>query len=541
MFLTRIGFGCRAVVTGDTTQVDVQGGRSGLDGLEATLGEIEGLAFVHLDRRDVVRHRIVADIVDAYEAAANKPSRRRPTAAGDRPDRPARSGRRSRSSLTDECDEDVDGPRWAALLAAVLAAEGVAAGAEAGLTFVTPSAMAELNQAHMGGTGPTDVLAFPIDGLAADGAGGSTPPGWWATWSSAPSWPGPDRPATPGPTTTSWPSWWSTAPSTSSATTTPRTTSGRSMQERERALLAAHHGALAGDPWKGDASMRSGFVTLVGRPNVGKSTLLNQILGSKVAITSDKPQTTRSQVRGVLHAVTEVDGADEDVQIVFVDTPGVHKPRTTLGAAAQRHRHRRPPRRRRGLPGLDATAKVGPGDRFVAARVPKTGIVVVNKVDLASQDQVLAQLVAVSEMGFSEYVPVSARTGEGVDTLLKLLVARMPEGPPFYPDDVVRETPDEVWVAELVREQLLAVTHDEVPHSIACRVTEWEDDRIRIEILVERDSQKGIVIGHKGVGAQGGRHPGARAQLPEGTFIELAVKVEKDWQRRPDKLNRLGF
>jgi GTP-binding protein Era len=286
--------------------------------------------------------------------------------------------------------------------------------------------------------------------------------------------------------------------------------------------------------------VRSGFVTLVGRPNVGKSTLVNQILGSKVAITSDKPQTTRSQVRGVLHAVTEVDGADEDVQIVFVDTPGVHKPRTTLGQRLNDTATSSIPDVDVACLVIDATAKVGPGDRFVAARVPKTGIVVINKVDLASKDQVLAQLVAVSELGFSEYVPVSARTGEGVDTLLRLLVARMPEGPPFYPDEIVRETPDDVWVAELVREQLLAVTHDEVPHSIACRVTEWEDDRIRVEILVERDSQKGIVIGKGGsvlkeVGTR------VREQLPEGTFIELAVKVEKDWQRRPDKLNRLGF
>ena len=286
--------------------------------------------------------------------------------------------------------------------------------------------------------------------------------------------------------------------------------------------------------------MRSGFVTLVGRPNVGKSTLLNQILGAKVAITSDKPQTTRSQVRGVLHAVTDVEGTDVDVQIVFVDTPGVHKPRTALGARLNDTATGALSEVDVACLVVDATMPVGPGDRFVAARLPSSAIVVVNKVDRASPDQVLAQLVAVSELGFSEYVPVSARTGEGVDTLLRLLVDRMPEGPPFYPDDVVRETPDEVWVAELVREQLLAVTRDEVPHSIACRVTEWEDDRIRVEILVERDSQKGIVIGHKGsvlkeVGTR------VREQLPEGVFLELAVKVEKDWQRRPESLNRLGF
>lgn len=284
--------------------------------------------------------------------------------------------------------------------------------------------------------------------------------------------------------------------------------------------------------------MRSGFVTFVGRPNVGKSTLLNQILGEKVAITSDKPQTTRSQVRGVLHAVTEVEGTDVDVQIVFVDTPGVHKPRTALGSRLNETATG-------AISGvdvtclvIDATMPVGPGDRFVAERVPPGGLVVVNKVDRATPDQVLAQLAALP--GFAEYVPVSARTGEGVDTLLKLLVDRMPEGPAFYPDDVVRDTPDEVWIAELVREQLLAVTRDEVPHSIACRVTEWEDQRIRVEILVERDSQKGIVIGKGGkvlkeVGTR------VRQQLPEGTFLELAVKVEKDWQRRPESLNRLGF
>lgn len=286
--------------------------------------------------------------------------------------------------------------------------------------------------------------------------------------------------------------------------------------------------------------MRSGFVTLVGRPNVGKSTLLNQVLGEKVAITSDKPQTTRHQVRGVLHAVTEVEGVDTDVQIVFVDTPGVHKPRTALGTRLNETADAALSDVDVACLVIDATAKLGPGDRYVAGRLPSSAIVVVNKVDRASRAQVLEQLAAASELGFSEYVPVSARTGEGVDTLLRLLVDRMPEGPPFYPDDVVRESSDEVWVAELVREQLLAVTHDEVPHSIATRVTEWEEGRVRVEILVERDSQKGIVIGHRGavlkeVGTR------VRRQLPEGTFVELVVKVEKDWQRRPDSIARLGF
>lgn len=287
--------------------------------------------------------------------------------------------------------------------------------------------------------------------------------------------------------------------------------------------------------------MRSGFVTLVGRPNVGKSTLLNQILGTKVAITSDKPQTTRAQGRGILHLTPEQGGdPDGGTQVVFVDTPGIHKPRTALGE----HLNDTAAQAVRDVDVvclvIDATAKVGPGDRWVAGQIPDDAIVVVNKVDAASRNATLAQLTAAADLSASEYVPVSALTGEGVDTLVRLLVERMPEGPPFYPEDVVRESPEEIWVAELVREQLLAVTHDEVPHSIATRVTEWDWPRVRVEILVERDSQKGIVIGKKGavlkeVGTR------VRAQMPEGAFVELAVKVDKDWQRRPKALERLGY
>ena len=282
-------------------------------------------------------------------------------------------------------------------------------------------------------------------------------------------------------------------------------------------------------------------MTIVGRPNVGKSTLLNRILGTKVAITSDKPQTTRSQVRGVLHVDADHGGdADGGTQVVFVDTPGIHKPRTPLGVRLNDTASSALREVDVACLVIDATAKLGPGDRWVAAKVPADAIVVVNKVDAASRDTVVGQLGEAGELDLGDYVAVSALTGEGVDTLVRLLLDRMPEGPPYYPPDVVRESDDEVWVAELVREQLLAVTHDEVPHSIATRVTEWEWPRIRVEILVERDSQKGIVIGHKGsvlkeVGTR------VRAQLPEGAYIELAVKVEKDWQRRPQSLHRLGF
>jgi GTP-binding protein Era len=280
--------------------------------------------------------------------------------------------------------------------------------------------------------------------------------------------------------------------------------------------------------------VRTGFVSLVGRPNVGKSTLLNRILGQKVTIVSDKPQTTRTQVRGVL--------TRPDAQVVFVDTPGIHKPRTLLGERLNDTAT--------GSLGdvdvacllVDATQPVGRGDQFVGSKVPRDAIIVVNKVDRASREQVLAQLQAASELleGGDEYFPVSARTGEGVPELVEAIVARLPEGPRYYPDDMVTDVPEAFWVAELVREQLLAVTRDEVPHSVATRVTEWEWPRIRVEILVERESQKGIVIGKKGavlkeVGTR------VREQLAPGTYLELFVKVDKDWQRRPKALERLGY
>jgi GTP-binding protein Era len=279
--------------------------------------------------------------------------------------------------------------------------------------------------------------------------------------------------------------------------------------------------------------VRSGFATLIGRPNVGKSTLLNAILGQKVSITSPVVQTTRRQVRGVL--------SRPGVQVVFVDTPGIHKSSTLLGQRLNDTAADATAGVDLTILVVDATAPVGKGDRFVAGLVGGDSICVVNKIDAATRRQVLQQLEAAAEtLGGIEYFPVSARTGEGVPELVEGIVARLPEGPPLYPDDVVSDVSDEAWVAELVREQLLAVTRDEVPHSIACRVTEWEWPRIRCEILVERDSQKGIVIGKGGsvlkeVGAR------TRAQLPEGAYLELFVKVEPNWQSRPAALEQLGF
>ena len=279
--------------------------------------------------------------------------------------------------------------------------------------------------------------------------------------------------------------------------------------------------------------MRSGFVTLVGRPNVGKSTLLNRMLGSKVSIVSDKPQTTRTQVRGVLDR--------PDVQVVFVDTPGIHKPKTAAGERFNATATGALDDVDVACFVLDATAPMGRGDRFVAARVvPETTICVVNKVDLAKPAQVLSQLRAAGELGLSEYFPVSAATGEGVGELVEAIARRMPEGPRYYPEGTVTDVPDAFWVAELVREQLFAVTREELPHSIACRVTDWDWPTIRCEILVERESQKGIVIG-KGGGVLKQVGIAVREQLDPGAYLELVVKVEPDWQRRPHSLDRLGL
>lgn len=289
--------------------------------------------------------------------------------------------------------------------------------------------------------------------------------------------------------------------------------------------------ATESDPSPPDG-FRSGFVALLGRPNVGKSTLLNRILGEKVSIVSPRPQTTRHQIRGIL----DRDG----VQVVFVDTPGVHKPRTLMGS------------RLNAVAGevaggvdvvclvVDAHAGLGPGDRRLAAGVGKGAVLVLNKCDRAGAARVAEQLQRCAELGFAEYFPVSARTGEGVDALVAFLVSRMPEGPRWYPEGMSSDVPEELRVAELVREQLLRVTHDELPHSIATRVVEWAWPRVTVEILVERESQKGMVIGKGGsvlkeVGTR------VRRQMPEGAYLELRVRVEKDWQSRAASLDRLGY
>jgi GTP-binding protein Era len=279
--------------------------------------------------------------------------------------------------------------------------------------------------------------------------------------------------------------------------------------------------------------VRSGIACLVGRPNAGKSTLLNAIAGRKVTISSRVPQTTRMRVRAVL----DRPGA----QLVMVDTPGFNKPRNLLGARLNMIAQTEAEGADLTVLVIDATAPLGSGDRFVAAAVEGVSLCAVTKLDVASRGQVLSQLQAAGQwVKAEEYFPVSGRTGEGVETLVEAMIKRLPEGPRLYPEGTLSDISDEDWVAELVREQLLGQTRDEVPHSIACRTTDWEWPRIRVEILVERESQKPIVIGRRGsrLAAVGSA---VRAQLPAGAYLELAVKVERNWQSREAALRRLGF
>ena len=289
-------------------------------------------------------------------------------------------------------------------------------------------------------------------------------------------------------------------------------------------------------------------MSVVGRPNVGKSTLVNQLVGRKVSIVSARPQTTRTQIRGVRTTATE--------QIVFLDTPGVHKPRTLLGERAND----------RALSTLsevdvicflvDATAAIGPGDRFVAelvTRVATPTVLVVNKVDRAEPDEIGERLATASELAdFDAFVPLSARTGDGTDALVGELVARLPEGPHYYPDGVVSDQPESFLVAELVREKLLAVMGDELPHSIAVTTEEVEERTtkdgpllaLRVIVRVERESQKGIVIGKGGAvlkraGTEARRE--IEALLGVRVHLETHVRVEPDWQRRAHALDRLGL
>jgi GTP-binding protein Era len=291
-------------------------------------------------------------------------------------------------------------------------------------------------------------------------------------------------------------------------------------------------------------TFRSGIVAVVGRPNVGKSTLVNALVGRKVAIVSDTPQTTR---RG-LHAVLTTDEA----QVVFTDTPGVHKPRTELGARLNDVVGDAVEGVDAILHVVDAAAGIGRGDAFVYERrvrphgCPK--VCVVNKVDRVGRN-VVPQLAEAARIGgYDEIVPVSAKTGEGIEQLRGLVLGLLPEGPALYPPETLSDQPLEDRLAETVREKALHVARQEVPHSITVTIDEMNVGdsltSIHASLIVERESQKGIVIGR---GGRTLRTIGARARqeieaiLGTKVFLDLHVKVVKEWQRDPKALERLGY
>lgn len=301
---------------------------------------------------------------------------------------------------------------------------------------------------------------------------------------------------------------------------------------------------------------RSGFVSFVGRPNAGKSTLTNALVGSKVVITSDKPQTTRTVVRGIVHR--------DDAQLILVDTPGLHRPRTLLG-------ERLNDLVKTTLAEVDVVAvclpaneKVGPGDRFIVTEMAKVRrtkkVAVATKTDLATPDQIGQHLLDIQRLGvetdteWAEIVPVSAKSGDQVKLLEDLLVGLLPEGPQLYPDGDLTDAPEEILAAELIREAALDGLRDELPHSVAIVVEEMglRENRpadkplldIHANLYVERDSQKGIIIGPKGARLRtigtAARHQ-IEALLGTPVYLDLHVKIAKDWQRDPRQLRKLGF
>jgi GTP-binding protein Era len=295
---------------------------------------------------------------------------------------------------------------------------------------------------------------------------------------------------------------------------------------------------------------RSGFACFVGRPNAGKSTLMNALVGTKVAITADQPQTTRRAIRGIVHR--------PEAQLVIVDTPGLHRPRTLLG-------ERLNDVVRETLSEVDvvgfclpANEKTGPGDARIAAELASLRapvVAIVTKVDLVSRPALAERLMAVDALGdWAEIVPVSAKTGEQVDVLADVIVGRLPEGPPMYPAGDLTDEPQAIMIAELVREAALEGVRDELPHSLAVMVEEITQREsvngappvadVSVAIYVERDSQKGIVIGHQGsrlkhVGTSA--RQGIEALMGQRVYLDIRVKIAKDWQRDPKQLGRLGF
>ncbi|MDK2855805.1 MAG: GTPase [Bacillota bacterium] len=295
-----------------------------------------------------------------------------------------------------------------------------------------------------------------------------------------------------------------------------------------------------------DENYRSGFVALVGRPNVGKSTLMNALIGEKVAIVTPKPQTTRNRIHGIF--------TDDKRQIIFVDTPGIHKPRNRLGAYMVEVAKRALNEVDAVLYVVDGSAPVGNGDQEIAGyfKELKTPVLLaVNKVDTLSREETVVALDQYAKLAdFAEVVPISALTGANLSTLLEVLTKYLPEGPQFYPPNMVTDQPERFIVAELIREQVLALTRDEVPHAVAVEVEEMEEREgknlvyIRANIYVEKESQKRILIGKNGAMLKAigqGARAGIEALLGVRTFLDLWVKVKEDWRDTASALRQFGY
>ena len=294
-----------------------------------------------------------------------------------------------------------------------------------------------------------------------------------------------------------------------------------------------------------ESKHKSGFVAVIGRPNVGKSTLINTLIGQKIAIMSDKPQTTRDRILCIL--------TQPDAQVVFLDTPGIHKPRHKLGEYMVKAAEGTLKEVDAILFVVDATEKMGPGEYYILERLQSTTrpvILVVNKLDLIEKEDVLPIISGyAAKYPFAGVVPISAKEEMNLPDLMEEVKKYLPEGPQYYPEDMVTDQPERLIVAELVREKVLQLTRDEVPHAVAVETEEMTtrdngDVYIRATIYVERDSQKGIIIGAKGsmlkqIGALA--RPDIEAMLGNRVYLDLWVKVKKDWRDRDGVLRNFGF
>lgn len=289
----------------------------------------------------------------------------------------------------------------------------------------------------------------------------------------------------------------------------------------------------------------SGFVAIIGRPNVGKSTLMNHLIGQKIAIMSDKPQTTRNKIHGVY--------TTDDMQIVFLDTPGIHKPNSKLGNFMMKSAESALKEVEAVLFLIDASEEIGGGDRFIIEQLQKVKtpvFLIINKIDKVEPEMLLNRIVQYKDLyDFAEVIPISAMNGNNITTLLEQIAKYLPEGPQYYPADQVTDHPEQFVCAELIREKILHTTREEIPHSIAVQI---EDMRVQPNgvvyigavVFVERDSQKGIIIGKQGsLLKEVGKNARIDIEnlLGSKVFLEIWVKVKKDWRNQERVLKDLGF